>query len=71
MVAESAILTIFVAAYIYIGKSPHEPTPQQILTAPIFATICLLSGSPAAQRPHARPDNATGATMKSFQRPRR
>ena len=46
IVAESAIFTIFVAAYIsYIGKSLDGPTPQQILTVPIFATICLLSSS--------------------------
>jgi cytochrome c oxidase subunit III len=46
IVAESAIFTIFVAAYIfYIGKSPDGPTPRQILTVPIFATICLLSSS--------------------------
>lgn len=44
--AESAIFTIFVVAYIfYIGKSLSGPTPQQVLTLPIFATICLLSSS--------------------------
>jgi cytochrome c oxidase subunit 3/cytochrome o ubiquinol oxidase subunit 3 len=46
IVAESAIFTIFVAAYIfYIGKSLDGPMPQQILTVPIVATICLLSSS--------------------------
>ncbi len=46
IVAESAIFTIFVAAYVfYIGKSPDGPTPKQILHVPIFATICLLSSS--------------------------
>lgn len=46
IIAESAIFTIFVAAYIfYIGKSLDGPTPRQILTIPIFATICLLSSS--------------------------
>ena len=46
IVAESAIFTIFVVAYIfYIGKSLSGPTPQQILTVPIFTTICLLSSS--------------------------
>lgn len=45
IVAESAIFTIFVAAYIfYIGKSLDGPTPR-ILTIPIFATVCLLSSS--------------------------
>jgi len=46
IIAESAIFLIFVAAYIfYIGKSLDGPTPKQILTIPIFATICLLSSS--------------------------
>ena len=46
IIAESAIFLIFVAAYIfYIGKSLDGPTPEQILTIPIFATICLLSSS--------------------------
>lgn len=46
IIAESAIFTIFVAAYIfYIGKSLDGPTPRQILVIPIFATICLLSSS--------------------------
>jgi cytochrome c oxidase subunit 3/cytochrome o ubiquinol oxidase subunit 3 len=46
IVAESAIFTIFVAAYIfYIGKSLSGPTPREILKVPIFSTICLLSSS--------------------------
>jgi cytochrome c oxidase subunit 3 len=46
IVAESAIFTIFVAAYIfYIGKSLSGPTPREILRVPIFSTICLLSSS--------------------------
>jgi cytochrome c oxidase subunit III len=44
--AESAIFTIFVVAYIfYIGKSLSGPTPKNVLTVPIFATVCLLSSS--------------------------
>jgi cytochrome c oxidase subunit III len=44
--AESAIFTIFVVAYIfYIGKSLSGPTPRDVLTLPIFSTICLLSSS--------------------------
>jgi cytochrome c oxidase subunit III len=44
--AESAIFTIFVVAYIfYIGKSVSGPTPKEVLEAPIFNTICLLSSS--------------------------
>jgi cytochrome c oxidase subunit 3 len=44
--AEAAIFTIFVVAYIfYIGKSLAGPTPQDVLTPPIFYSICLLSSS--------------------------
>src|SRR6266705_4511767 len=46
IIAESAIFTIFVVAYLfYIGKSLTGPTPQQVLETPIFFTICLLSSS--------------------------
>ena len=46
IVAESAIFTIFVVAYIfYIGKSLSGPTPREVLELPIFASICLLSSS--------------------------
>jgi cytochrome c oxidase subunit III len=46
IVAESAIFTIFVVAYIfYIGKSLSGPTPKEVLELPIFASICLLSSS--------------------------
>jgi cytochrome c oxidase subunit III len=44
--AESAIFTIFVVAYVfYLGKSLTGPQPQNVLTPPIFFTICLLSSS--------------------------
>jgi cytochrome c oxidase subunit 3 len=44
--AESAIFTIFVVAYLfYIGKSLSGPTPRDVLSAPIFYTVCLLSSS--------------------------
>jgi cytochrome c oxidase subunit III len=46
ILAESAIFTIFVVAYLfYIGKSISGPTPREVLELPIFATICLLSSS--------------------------
>ena len=46
IIAESAIFTIFVIAYLYyIGKSLSGPTPRQVLEIPIFFTICLLSSS--------------------------
>jgi cytochrome c oxidase subunit 3/cytochrome o ubiquinol oxidase subunit 3 len=45
IIAETAIFTIFVVAYIYnIGKSLYGPTPQ-VLRVPIFNTVCLLSSS--------------------------
>ena len=44
--AESAIFTIFVVAYLfYIGKSLAGPKPSDVLHAPIFYTVCLLSSS--------------------------
>jgi cytochrome c oxidase subunit III len=44
--AESAIFTIFVVAYIfYLGKSLTGPQPKDVLDAPIFYSICLLSSS--------------------------
>jgi len=46
IIAESAIFTIFVVAYIYnIGKSLYGPTPSQVLDVPLFNTVCLLSSS--------------------------
>ncbi|MFZ3215029.1 MAG: cytochrome c oxidase subunit 3 [Candidatus Acidiferrales bacterium] len=46
ILAESAIFTIFVVAYLYyFGKSLSGPEPRDLLELPIFATICLLSSS--------------------------
>ena len=46
IIAESAIFTIFVVAYLfYIGKSLTGPTPRQVLETPILYTVCLLSSS--------------------------
>src|SRR3954468_24988969 len=46
IVAESAIFTIFVVAYLfYLGKSITGPTPREVLETPMFYTICLLSSS--------------------------
>jgi cytochrome c oxidase subunit III len=46
IVAESAIFTIFVVAYLfYLGKSLTGPVPREVLETPIFYTICLLSSS--------------------------
>lgn len=46
IVAETAIFTIFVVAYIYyMGRDVQGPTPKEALELPIFGTICLLSSS--------------------------
>ena len=46
IIAESAIFTIFVVAYLfYVGKSLTGPTPREVLETPVFYTICLLSSS--------------------------
>src|SRR5712671_2425452 len=46
IIAESAIFTIFVVAYLfYLGKSLTGPSPREVLEIPIFYTICLLSSS--------------------------
>ena len=46
IIAESAIFTIFVVAYLfYLGKSLTGPTPREVLETPIFYMVCLLSSS--------------------------
>ena len=46
IVAESAIFTIFVTAYLYyIGRDIAGPTPREVLEIPYFGTVCLLSSS--------------------------
>jgi len=46
IIAETAIFTIFVVAYLYyVGKSLSGPTPREVLETPILFTICLLSSS--------------------------
>src|SRR4030095_9825855 len=46
IIAESAIFTILVVAYLYyLGKSLTGPTPRDVLETPIFYTICPLSSS--------------------------
>lgn len=46
IVAESAMFTIFVVAYLfYVGKSLSGPMPRDVLETPVFYTICLLSSS--------------------------
>jgi cytochrome c oxidase subunit 3/cytochrome o ubiquinol oxidase subunit 3 len=46
IIAESAIFTIFVVAYLYyLGKDLSGPAPRQVLELPILNSICLLSSS--------------------------
>jgi cytochrome c oxidase subunit III len=46
ILTEVALFSIFVVAYIfYIGKSLNGPYPKDVLSLPIWATICLLSSS--------------------------
>lgn len=46
IIAESAIFSIFVVAYLYyVGRDASGPTPRQVLEIPYFGTICLLSSS--------------------------
>jgi cytochrome c oxidase subunit 3/cytochrome o ubiquinol oxidase subunit 3 len=46
IIAESAIFTIFVVAYLYnLGRDVQGPTPREVLDVPIFYTVCLLSSS--------------------------
>ena len=46
IIAESAIFTIFVTAYLYyIGRDTGGPTPREVLEIPYFGTVCLLSSS--------------------------
>jgi cytochrome c oxidase subunit 3/cytochrome o ubiquinol oxidase subunit 3 len=46
ILAETTVFTIFIVAYLYYaGRSLSGPTPQDVLRAPIFFTVCLLSSS--------------------------
>jgi cytochrome c oxidase subunit 3/cytochrome o ubiquinol oxidase subunit 3 len=46
IIAESAIFTIFVTAYLYYaGRDVSGPTPKQVLEVPWFYSICLISSS--------------------------
>ena len=46
IIAESAIFSIFVVAYLYYaGKSVSGPTPAQVLEVPYLTSICLFGSS--------------------------
>ena len=64
--AESAIFTIFVVAYLfYIGKNLTGPQPKDVLHAPIFYSICLLSSSVTI---HLAVRKLIGGKMAAFAR---
>ena len=64
--AEAAIFTIFVVAYLfYVGKSTSGPLPKDVLRAPIFYTVCLLSSSLTV---HLAVRRAKSEEMASFAR---
>jgi cytochrome c oxidase subunit 3/cytochrome o ubiquinol oxidase subunit 3 len=46
IVAESAIFTIFVAAWLYyLGRDTRGPSPKEVLEVPWFYSVCLLGSS--------------------------
>jgi cytochrome c oxidase subunit 3 len=46
ILTETAFFSIFVSAYVfYIGKSLNGPFPRDVLTPPLFNSLCLLSSS--------------------------
>jgi len=50
ILTEVALFSIFVTGYLFfMGKSTTGPYPADVLTLPIWATICLLSSSVTAE----------------------
>ena len=50
LLTEIALFSIFVTAYLFfMGKSQTGPYPADVLTVPIWGTICLLSSSLTAE----------------------
>lgn len=50
LLTEVALFSIFVTAYLFfIGKSQTGPYPKDVLSVPVWATICLLSSSLTAE----------------------
>ena len=46
IIAESAIFTIFVVAYIYyLGKNLSGPEPRDVVELPLFISLCLWASS--------------------------
>jgi cytochrome c oxidase subunit 3/cytochrome o ubiquinol oxidase subunit 3 len=67
IIAESAIFTIFVVAYLfYLGKSLTGPTPRDVLEVPIFYTLCLLSSSVTVHVAGRRLERNESTTFLAF-----
>ena len=50
ILTEVSLFSIFVTAYLFfMGKSTSGPQPADVLTVPIWATVCLLSSSLTAE----------------------
>ena len=50
ILTEVSLFSIFVTAYLFfMGKSASGPQPADVLTVPIWATICLLASSLTAE----------------------
>ena len=50
ILTEVSLFAIFVTAYLFfIGKSASGPQPADVLTLPVWATICLLASSLTAE----------------------
>ncbi len=65
--AESALFLAFVITYaVYVGKNFGGPTPRQMLSVPIFITICLLSSSFTMHRAIASIRRGKMAAFKVF-----
>ena len=55
IVAETAVFTIFVVAYLYyVGKSLSGPTPAEVLDLPVVVSILLWSSSVTTISPCGR-----------------
>ncbi len=51
IIAESAIFTIFVVAYLfYVGKSLTGPTPREVLETPSTRSVCCPAASQSTSR---------------------
>lgn len=65
--AESALFLAFVITYaVYAEKNFGGPTPRQVLSVPIFITVCLLSSSFTMHRAIASIRHGKMVAFKAF-----